>query len=106
MLDKFCAEVLGTFVFLSIIITSVHSTDQSSSGVVWLKIGLALAISILLVGVVSGAHLNPAVSFMFYLNNDINIEGFGVYVIAQILGATLAYYYYTFLKNSYGKSFK
>jgi glycerol uptake facilitator-like aquaporin len=106
MLDKFCAEVLGTFIFLSVIITSGHATERCSDALTWIKIGLALAISILLIGVVSGGHLNPAVSFMLYLNNDIKLETLGVYIVAQILGATFAYFYYIYLRQSYSKMIK
>ena len=101
MFDKFFAEMLGTFVFLAVIITSGHATTRSKDALTWIKIGLALAIAILLVGFVSGGHLNPAVSFMLYLNNDIQIEALGVYIIGQLVGATLAYFYYIFLKKFY-----
>ena len=74
MIDKFFAELVGTFVFLAVIITSGHATLRSKEALSWLKIGLALSISILLVGFISGAHLNPAVSWMLYINNDINVE--------------------------------
>ena len=99
MIDKFFAEMLGTFIFLSIIITSGHATSRSSDALTWIKIGLALSIAILLVGFVSGGHLNPAVSFMLYLNNDLKLEGLFVYIIGQLVGATLAYFYYIFLKK-------
>ena len=96
MIDKFFAEMLGTFIFLSIIITSGHATSRSSDALTWIKIGLALSIAILLVGFVSGGHLNPAVSFMLYLNNDLKLEGLFVYIIGQLVGATLAYFYYIY----------
>jgi aquaporin Z len=94
MLGKFLAEILGTFVFLSIIIISVNSVKNDNKLFAWLKIGLGLSIAILLVGPISGAHLNPAVTFMFYLNNDIKIQSVFIYVIAQLIGASLAYFYY------------
>lgn len=100
MLDKFFAEIIGTFIFLAVIITSGHATSRCEDALTWIKIGLALSVSILLVGYVSGGHLNPAVSFMLYLNNDIQIEGLVVYIAAQLIGATLAYFYYMFLKNN------
>lgn len=100
MLDKFFAEILGTFIFLSVIITSGHATTRCADALTWIKIGLALSISILLIGYVSGGHLNPAVSFMLYLNNDIQFEGLIVYIIGQLLGATLAYFYFLFLKKN------
>lgn len=99
MIDKFIAEALGTFVFLSVIITSGHATSRSADALTWLKIGLALSVSILLVAFVSGGHLNPAVSYMLFLNNDINFNTLIVYIIGQLVGATLAYFYYIFLKK-------
>jgi glycerol uptake facilitator-like aquaporin len=92
MIAQFLAEILGTFIFLSIIIISVNAKPDNSFA--WLKIGLGLAISILLVANISGGHLNPAVSFMFYLNNNISIETLIVYIIGQLIGATLAFFYY------------
>lgn len=101
MLDKFLAEILGTFVFLSIIIISVNSVRNNQNILAWLKIGLGLSIAILLVGSISGAHLNPVVSFMFYLNNDIPLETVFIYVFAQLIGASLAYFYYNATKKYY-----
>ena len=100
MIDKFLAELVGTFVFLSVIITSVHSKSSSIS-LAWLKIGLALSIAILLVGFISGGHLNPAVSFMFYLNNQLKLEQLFVYIIAQLIGGFFAYLYFKYLNKNY-----
>ena len=105
MLDKFFAEILGTFIFLSIIITSGHATTRSSDALTWIKIGLALSISILLVGFVSGGHLNPAVSFMLFLNKDIDITQLFIYIFGQIIGAFFAYLYYIFLNKNYKNLF-
>jgi glycerol uptake facilitator-like aquaporin len=101
MLDKFLAEILGTFVFLSIIIISVNLTKNNQNILAWLKIGLGLSIAILLVGSISGAHLNPAVSFMFYLNNEISLQTVFIYVVAQLIGASLAFFYYNATKKYY-----
>lgn len=100
MIGQFFGEIIGTFVFLAVIITSGHSSSRVSDALAWIKIGLALSVSILLVGFISGAHLNPAVSFMLYLNDDIKVDSLVVYVVAQLIGATLAYFYYIFLKNN------
>lgn len=106
MLDKFFAELIGTFVFLAVIITSGHATSRAADALTWLKIGLALSVAILLVAFISGGHLNPAVSFMLYLNNDLKLEGLIIYVVAQLFGASLAYFYYKFLKNFEKINFK
>ena len=84
--QKFIAELIGTFIFLGVIIHVVNKNEQDG----WIKVGLALSIAILLVGNVSGGHFNPAVSFMFLVTNRINIAQFIVEFIAQIIGALCA----------------
>lgn len=103
MFDIFLAELIGTFVFLGVIITSGHFQNKIIDSMSWIKIGLALSISILLVGFISGGMLNPAVSFMLYLNNDITITKMIVSIIAQLIGAIFAFLYFKYLKKNYPK---
>jgi aquaporin Z len=100
MLDKFFAEILGTFIFLGVIITSGHSTTRANDALIWIKIGLTLSVAILLLGYISGGHFNPAVSFMFYINNELPLHELIVYIIAQLIGATLAFFYFLYIKNN------
>tara|TARA_Y200000002_G_scaffold381122_1_gene394276 strand:- start:325 stop:627 length:303 start_codon:yes stop_codon:yes gene_type:complete len=93
---KFMAEVLGTFVFLGVIITVVNDKTSMAN---WLKIGLALSIAIVLFGGISGGNFNPAVSFMLFLNNQLSSTELLVYIIAQLIGATLAYYLFVSVVN-------
>ena len=79
-LTKFIAEFVGTFVFLGVILATGEA----------IPIGLALAVVIFLIGRVSGGHVNPAVSAMFYARGDMSSSQFGSYVVAQILGALCA----------------
>ena len=94
LVGKFLAEFLGTFVFLSVIITTVESHNIFKSASAWIKIGLALSVAILSFGIISGGHFNPAVSLMFYVNNQLPMEDFVVYVVAQLLGAIGAFIYF------------
>ena len=87
LLKKFISEIIGTFIFLSTIIVVVNRLKPSVN---FLKIGLALSISIVIFGPISGGHFNPAVSYMFYLNKQLTLQEFLVYIIGQILGATLS----------------
>ena len=105
LIEKFFAEIIGTFIFLSVIITSGHATSRCADQFAWLKIGFTLSVVILLIGTVSGSHVNPAVSFMLYLNNDIDITTLFVYIIAQIIGSVLAYFYYIFLSSNFKNLF-
>jgi aquaporin Z len=102
IMKKFLAEVIGTFVFLGVIIVSVagKSLTVADKAVTWVKVGLALSIAILLVGNISGSHLNPAVSLMFYLHKDLNAEELIIYIVAQFIGAILAYMMYKIMYSS------
>ena len=94
MYPKLIAEILGTFIFLSVIIFTVNGAKDM--GVNWLKIGLALGIAILLFGAISGGHFNPAVSLMFYLNNQLPADELGLYWVGQVIGASLALILYRY----------
>ena len=61
MLNKLFVEFIGTFIFLSVILTTGDP----------FAIGLALAVVIYFGGKVSGGHFNPAVSVMMFLNKAI-----------------------------------
>ena len=96
IIKKFIAELIGTFVFLGVIIVSVagKSLTVADKAETWIKIGLALSVAILLVGNISGSHLNPAVSLMFYLHKDLSFEELMIYILAQLIGAFLAFTMY------------
>ena len=92
--QRFIAELVGTFIFLGVIIHVVNKNEDNG----WIKVGLALAVAILLLGSVSGGHFNPAVSFMFLVTNKLNMAQFIVEFIAQIIGALCAIaLYYTII---------
>ncbi len=95
-MKKFVAELIGTFVFLGVIIVSVSgkSLTIADKAETWIKVGLALSVAILLIGNISGGHLNPAVSLMFYLHKDLTFEELIIYILAQVIGAVLAFTMY------------
>lgn len=77
---KYIVEFLGTFLFLSVIV----STGQP------ILIALALLICILLGGSISGGHFNPAVSLMFFAKGALTPVDLAAYVTAQSLGGLAA----------------
>ena len=81
----FASELVGTFVFLGVIMHVVSKNENMG----WLKIGLALSL-----GRVSGGKFNPAVSFMFLAANKTPMPQFMVECVAQILGAIGALTFY------------
>jgi aquaporin Z len=82
---KFFVELVGTFIFLSVILKTGSA----------LPIAVALASVIYFGGDVSGGHFNPAVSFMTYLNDSLfSVGDLTSYVVAQLLGASAALMYF------------
>ena len=88
------SELLGTF-FLVLVAAGggmmgqvFPNTISRSAAVV--APGLMVMAVILFMGKVSGAHLNPAVSVAFSLRGDFPWRRVPGYIIAQLIGATLA----------------
>jgi aquaporin Z len=74
------AEFVGTFALLTAILFTGN----------WLAIGLTLSGIILIIGEVSGGHVNPAVSFAMYLKGAISVTELVTYSVAQCAGAASA----------------
>ncbi len=83
---KLVAEALATFLFVFAIIGAVNNAGVLAP----LAIGFALMVLVYATGHISGAHLNPAVSFGVWLRGGISAVEFGGYVVAQLIGAVLA----------------
>ena len=81
---KYGVEFLGTFIFLSVILSQGQA----------LPIAIALAAVIYFAGSISGGHMNPSVSILFHLKGDLSLTDFIFYVIAQMAGAALALYFF------------
>lgn len=76
------AEFLGTFLLL----ISILATGNA------LIIGLTLALVIFLVGGLSGAHVNPAVSLAMFVNGSLSTAELVGYAVVQLAGAITAVY--------------
>lgn len=83
---KVVAEAIATFLFVFSIIGAINSGSPLTT----LAIGLALAVLIYSVGHISGAHLNPAVSFGVFLRGGMSVVDLIAYVIAQFVAGALA----------------
>lgn len=78
-MKRYLAELVGTF-FLAM---AASFTGEP------LAIGLMFMMMIYMVGPISGAHVNPAVSLAMWMRGRLSAMHLGGYVIAQILGACL-----------------
>lgn len=83
---KLLVEFIGTFVFLSVIITYGEG----------IPIGLTLAALIYWGGKISGGNFNPAVSIMMFLNKKMDIVTTSLYILVQIIAIFCALSYYKF----------
>ena len=79
--------MVGTFIFIILILLVTSKNTEAVN--VALPIGLALAISILIFGDITGGHFNPIVSFTMFIKNPKVFTGLMliVYISAQIIGA-------------------
>src|SRR4029077_12055595 len=88
------SELLGTF-FLVLVAAGGGMMGQAFPGTIGRSAavsapGLMVMAIILFMGKVSGAHLNPAVSIAFATRGDFPWRRVPGYIIAQLLGSTLA----------------
>lgn len=88
-MQKYLAEFFGTFmlVFLG---TGAVTVAAGNTLTIGLAFGLAITVSAYAFGGISGGHFNPAVTTAMLLNRRINGRDALGYVIAQVLGATVA----------------
>ncbi|MBN8696313.1 MAG: aquaporin [Bacteroidetes bacterium] len=88
---KYFAEAIATFCLLLIGTGSVILDHKTAGGVSLLGIslitGLVVTIMILLVGKMSGAHMNPAVTLALIAKKELSFHEFAPYLLAQAIGA-------------------
>lgn len=86
------AEVLGTFLLVLAAAGGglLHRKGEISLAAAVVAPGLMVLATVLFMGAVSGAHLNPVVSLAFALRGDFPWYRVLWYVLAQLAGATLA----------------
>jgi aquaporin Z len=91
---RILAETLGTFLLVlagagaGVVTAASHVAIGRTAAVA--APGLTVLAVILALGAISGAHLNPVVSIAFALRRDFPWWRVPGYVLAQLLGATLA----------------
>ncbi len=98
------AELFGTFLLVlagagAVVVNALSHGGVGRAAAVAAP-GLTVLAIILFMGAVSGAHLNPAVTFGFALRGDFPWRRVPGYVLVQLAGAVLAC---LFLWGAYGK---
>lgn len=93
------AEMLGTFLFFSVILTTVSNdiNNSSASFLASIAIAVGLLAAIYFGGKFSGGHFNPAVSIVMFFKGNIPLMTAIGYIISQIIGGLLALLVNSFL---------
>ncbi len=92
---RLTAEALGTLLLVCTVVGSGIMADMLSDDVAvsllgnTIPTGAILVVLITLLGPISGAHFNPAVTFAFFLKRQISFSDSALYIIAQIIGGVL-----------------
>ena len=87
-LGKLLAEVVGAFTLIFIGGGAILSGADLEG--VAIAHGMAIAVMVCALGHISGGHFNPAVTFGFLVTRRMDPVTSGAYMVAQLLGATLA----------------
>jgi glycerol uptake facilitator protein len=93
-MSPYLAEFLGTMLLVILgdgVVANVvlRGTKGENAGFLTIVIGWGLAVTLAIYAIsrFSGAHLNPAVTLAFWLNNDFTATQVGGYILAQFAGA-------------------
>jgi aquaporin Z len=81
LLRSFAAEFIGTFI-LACVVMAIKGEA--------LYVGFALVAIVLMIGTLSGSHVNPLVTIGAWATRKITGQRAVIYLIAQVLGAMLA----------------
>ena len=91
----YLAEFIGTCFLLMIVVGSgIMGQNLTNDEAITLlantiSTGAGLTVLIWMLSKISGAHFNPAVSLVFYLNKQINLKILFGYTFSQVTGAVL-----------------
>jgi aquaporin Z len=88
-MKKYIVEFIGTFFLVLAVVCAVNGLGDNSF-MAPIAIGSALMVMIYAGGHISGAHYNPAVSIAVLIRGKMDSKDFAPYIIAQILGGSLA----------------
>ena len=93
---KYAAEFIGTAFLLATVVGSGIMAERLAGGNVAIALlgntiptGAILVVLITMLGPISGAHFNPAVTFAFRLRGDIGVGVSVIYVLVQVAGGLI-----------------
>ena len=94
--QKFAAEFIGTALLLATVVGSGIMAEALAGGNVAIALlgntiptGAILVVLITMLGPISGAHFNPAVTLVFWLRKEISAKESVIYCAVQIVGGII-----------------
>ena len=96
--SQLVAEFIATFTLVSVILGV--STRSTFPFFVAAGAGLTAGLMVVLLGAVSGAHANPAITFGLWSKQLIKTNQAVAYIVAQVLGGVVALGAYQYLINT------
>ncbi len=88
-MKDYIAEGVGSFIFFAIVFTQKDP----------IYIAVGLLIGILIASIASQSHLNPAISTVSYVKGELTGEVAIGYIVAQLIGAFVAYKFSEHINN-------
>src|SRR3989344_4260366 len=98
-MKKYFAELLGTFLLTLVVSLSLSGNFPVPTPVL---AALVLGLFVYTAGHISGAHINPAVTIGVWSMRKISLKDAVIYIVAQLIGATLAIYAVGALYQEFG----
>ncbi len=93
-MKKYIAELIGTFALVFCGTGAIVINDLSEGTVTHLGIGITFGLIVMSMiytfGDISGAHLNPAVTFAFWFAGRFPLHKVFPYILSQLIGAAMA----------------
>ena len=103
---KYISEFIGSFFLVATVVGSGIMGDNLSPNNVAVALlgntiatGAILFVIIKMFGNISGAHFNPAVSLLFYLRKELELNKLLNYILFQFLGGLLAVFLIHYIFN-------
>ena len=91
------SEIVGTFIFISVILQVTSSNAKDLTVLSAFIIGLALTVAIYFGGKASLGAYNPCLVLALFARGDLNIPTSILYIIAEIIGCLLAFAWWRYV---------
>lgn len=93
-MKRYIAEAIGAFTLVfagtgAVIVNDLHAGSITNLGIA-ITFGLVVLTMIYAIGDISGAHMNPAVTFAFWIAKRFPGKSVLPYIVSQCIGAILA----------------